>query len=215
MGKTDGKLVPIYREAYNAITFDLSVPRVACLGFRKKPSWIKHRYVDCYDKETNGWDINHDTDLNGKYDVIVCTRTAYFSSDPESFLQFCHRNLADNGRILVDWGLGDHWRYDTFKIGWVKNGEVEQAYFEGNFLWSTMWEPSWSADHECQMFLDWCRPHGYRDLSEAIYAEVPHVMSYDIFKKYFVPSELSFHAFWPEAPQLYILSSGIKNELAQ
>ena len=38
--------------------------------------------------------------------------------------------------LLADWGLGDHWRYEDFKVGWVKGEEHESFYSDNNFLWS-------------------------------------------------------------------------------
>jgi len=107
---------------------------VALLGFENN----QYFNGDCYDLKLGNWNINSEWELDKKYDTIVSLRCPYFAKDPEDFIKRCYRHLNESGKLYVDWGLGDHWRFDKFKIGWVKDGEHEYAYKEDNFLWSAV-----------------------------------------------------------------------------
>jgi SAM-dependent methyltransferase len=178
---------------------------IALLGFTNNNLF----HGDLYDLQLNNWDINSSWQLNKKYDTIICTRCAYFAKDPEDFIKRCYDSLNDDGRLYVDWGLGDHWRFEDYKIGWVKNGEHEHAYKEDNFLWSTIWDYSFLDDYQFEVFSKRVKKLGYDDTKKAIFEEVPKVMYLDYIKDYFSTS-CTIMSLWNDNPQIYILLSGIK-----
>ena len=178
---------------------------VALLGFSSNQLFAG----DLYDLSLGNWEINSDWQLAKKYDTIISTRCPYFSKDPEDFIKRCHTSLNKNGRIYADWGLGDHWRFPNYKIGWVKDGEHEHAYENDNFLWSALWDPSFSLSEEFKKFSDSVAKLGYPNTAKAIQDEVPKLLSLDFVKKYF-DCEIKFLFLWPDSPQLYTLIEGIK-----
>jgi hypothetical protein len=176
---------------------------------------------DLYDLQLKNWDINSDWSLKKKYDTIICTRTAYFAKDPELFISKCYDHLNERGTLYADWGLGDHWRFPDFKVGWVKNNEHEWAYQEGNFLWSTAWSDKLLDNKEIQTFSQEIKALGYHDIKKAIKEEIPEVLSLESIGKYFHVTynilQLGGTFTWGAKieqikPQLYILISGKKNE---
>ena len=179
----------------------------ALLGYMNN-DWFEG---DLYDRQLNNWDINSDWQLNKKYDSIVSTRCAYFAKDPEQFVRKCYEHLNDAGTLYVDWGLGDHWRFENYKIGWIKDGEQEYAYGPKNYLWSTVWDDSFLRNGQFSIFSHRVKRFGYEDVKEAIYREVPNVLELDSINRYF---EISYNmlALWDDSPQLYILIQGKKNQ---
>ena len=109
----------------------------------------------------------------------------------------------------VDWGLGDHWRFENYKIGWIKDGEQEHAYKEDNFLWSAIWDDSFFEDYQFELFSRRVKKFGYDDVKKAIFDEVPKVMDLSYIKEYFTASH-TMMSLWDDGPQLYILVGGIK-----
>ena len=202
MGRSDPYIMPFYNE-------NISLKgEVALLGFTNN-NWIQHG--DLYDLELGNWNINSSWKLNKKYDTIVCTRCAYFAKDPEDFIARCYDNLNDGGQIYIDWGLGDHWRFKNFKIGWVKDGEHEFAYQNDNFLWSTVWSDSFMEDEQYKLFEKRVEKFGYTDVKNSIYSEVPNILNTNTIKKYFSIC-YNLLALWEDYPQLYILLHGIKKK---
>ena len=143
MGRSDTHLGAFYRP-HIKLNGD-----VALLGDADS---IRAPVGDLYDLQLGNWNINSDWSLEKKYDTIVCTRCPYFAKDPEDFIRRCHDHLNPGGRLIVDWGLGDHWRFDNYKIGWVKNGEHEYHYTDDNFLWSTVWDDSFKEHEQYKSF---------------------------------------------------------------
>tara|TARA_Y100001973_G_C5183264_1_gene326207 strand:- start:554 stop:1156 length:603 start_codon:yes stop_codon:yes gene_type:complete len=178
---------------------------VALLGFTNNNFF----HGDLYDLKLNNWDINSEWKLDKKYDTIICTRCAYFAKDPEGLIKRCYDNLNDGGRLYVDWGLGDHWRFENYKIGWIKDGEQEHAYKEDNFLWSAIWDDSFFEDYQFELFSRRVKKFGYDDVKKAIFDEVPKVMDLSYIKEYFTASH-TMMSLWDDGPQLYILVGGIK-----
>jgi len=137
-----------------------------------------------------------------KYDLIVCTRCAYFCKQPNQFIIKCKQHLTETGNAFVDWGLGDHWRFENFKVGWIRDGEHEKAYFDNNFLYSCFWSKDLEEDSEVKKFWKAVKLNNFNysnnnTLSEVIEEEVPVVVEY--------PTKLIKTLFlWPESPQLYI-----------
>jgi len=193
---------------YNDLYYKHISPQgsIALLGFQNN----QYFPGDCYDLQLNNWDINSDWQLNEKYDTIICLRCPYFAKDPESFIQKCYDSLNENGRIYIDWGLGDHWRFDDFKVGWLKNGEHEYAYKDDNFLWSTVWEESFLKNSQFKIFQESIRKFNYNNIEEAIFLEVPKVLDMKYIRERF---EVGYDilTLWPDdKPQLYVLLCGMK-----
>ena len=141
--------------------------------------------------------------MGQKYDTIISLRCPYFAKDPKKFLQRCYTHLHDGGRLYIDWGLGDHWRFEDYKIGWVKNGQQEHAYSKDNFLWSTVWDDSFIDHEQFKLFASRVKSKGYSDVKRAIDEEVPQVMLItDVEDLFHVSYEML--ALWQDMPQLYI-----------
>ena len=199
MGRSNNILKPFYSRAIKP------QGSVALLGFTNN-SWFKG---DLYDKELNNWDINSNWELSQKYDTIICLRCAYFSRDPYDFISRCHNSLNKDGILYVDWGLGDHWRFKDYKIGWIKDGEQEYAYGEDNFLWSTIWSDEFLEDHQFQLFENRVKKFNYKDVKKSIFKEVPSILHLDKLRKAFHTS-YNLLSLWDDFPQLYMLLSLIK-----
>lgn len=203
MGKSDAIIFPEYVQALSQI--DQNINSVAFLGFSGENSFT--RMVPCenrsfYDLSLGNWNINSDWSLDKKYDLIVCTRCAYFSNNPDQFIEKCKAYLNEAGFALIDWGLGDHWRFKNFKVGWIKDGEQEYAYNENNFLHSCYWSPDLERDENCIRFWHFCKKRGYTEdqtLTEVIRREVPQIVNYECF---YVKTKF----LWEDSPQLYIIT---------
>jgi len=179
---------------------------VALLGFPNN----NYFQGDCYDQQLGNWEINSEWKLNKRYDTIICLRTAYFSKNPKDFIERCYDHLNKNGVLYVDWGLGDHWRFDDYKIGWVKSGKQEYAYGETNYLWSTVWDDSFLKNQQFKIYSKLVKKFGYHDIKRAIYDEVPSVLELEQIKNYFNISYNIF-ALWEQQPQIYFFIKGEKN----
>ena len=199
MGKSDPVLWPFYEKHIKP------QGKVALLGFTNN-NWFDG---DLYDLQLNNWNINDNWALNGKYDTIISLRCPYFAENPEDFIVRCHNNLNDGGKLYVDWGFGDHWRFKNYKVGWLKNGEQEYAYKEDNFLWSGIWDDSFLLADEVQLFSERIKKFGYYNLKEAVFHETPFILDFNFINKYF---DISYNTrtLWEYMPQLYIMVSGIK-----
>ena len=177
----------------------------ALLGFSNN-NWLSG---DLYDLELGNWDINSEWKLTKKYNSIISTRCPYFSAHPKDFIKRCHDNLEDGGEIFLDWGLGDHWRFDNYKVGWIKDGEQEYAYVNDNFLWSCVWDDSFLENEQYKLFEKKIEKFGYTNLKESIFEEVPVILELDYIKKYF-KIEYDILQLWDDLPQLYISIRGNK-----
>jgi len=179
---------------------------VALLGNQKDNSFtasIKCQEKDFYDLGLDNWNINDENwKINKKYDLVVSTRCPYFSKDPKLFIEKCLSILKPGGTALLDWGLGDHWRFDNYKIGWVKDGEHEYAYEEDNFLWSTIWHDSFTQHPEYQDFQNNIKKLGYENVETAMREEVPEIL--DLKDLANINLRANILSLWPESPQLYI-----------
>jgi hypothetical protein len=204
MGKSD----TIVFEEYASILKDVNhVESTAFLGFSKENEFtlsIKSKTKDFYDLDLKNWNINEDWSLNKKYDLIVNTRSAFFSKRPDIFIKKCQDHLNHDGLALVDWGLGDHWRFKNYKVGWVRNNEHEWAYKEGNFLYSCFWNDLLLEDREVKNFWNAVkqRSFGYHeqdDLKNVVSQEVPCLVDYNV-------KDIKTKFLWPESPQLYIIT---------
>ena len=184
-------------------------PPVALLGFTNN----EYFDGDLYDRQKQNWEINGKWKLNKMYNTIICTRCAYFSKDPEDFIKRCRENLNSGGRLYVDWGIGDHWRFQNFKVGWVKDGEHEFAYGSDNLLWSGVWDDSILDHVECKKFQNEIQKKGYgRDLKKYIYDEIPHVIELSSINRYFRTEYSVLTLTNPLPLTMYVLIKGEKIE---
>ena len=202
MGKSDNYLLNFYLSFLENKTYD-------SIGFfgQKSENFISKNIISkersFYDIALNNWNINDTTfSINKKFDLIVCTRCAYFSKNPKQLLNKFRTMLKPEGQILIDWGLGDHWRFENFKIGWIKDNEQEYAYADDNFLWSCLWHDSFNDDPQVKIFKQNIKKFNYKDeLCDIIKSEVTSVLDpYKIKCKKLTVTHLSL---WPDAPQLY------------
>lgn len=209
MGRSD----PFVFNAYKKVLPNRVYNSVAFLGFSGSNSFtnsIASEEKDFYDLSLENWQINDiEWDIDKKYDLVVCTRCPYFSKSPDKFLNNCLKILKEDGILLADWGLGDHWRFDNYKIGWVKDGEQEYAYNDNNFLWSTLWHESFNQHPEYLKFCNNVKKFGYEDVKEAIFDEVPSVLNIEKYLQRNSSQIKNFNvglmSLWPELPQLYII----------
>ena len=194
MGKSDVVLTPWYK------TFIKPVGDTALLGFVNNNLFKG----DLYDLQIGNWEINSNWHLQKKYNTIVCLRCAYFAKDPKRFIYKCLENLHPGGSLYVDWGVGDHWRFENYKIGWLKDKEQEYAYDKENFLWSAVWDESFLDNNEFKQFSNRVKKLHYDDVKKAIFEEVPSVLELKDLRSV---CKLSYEmkTLWLDRPQLYTL----------
>lgn len=199
MGRSDPHVLSFYNKTIK--------PRgtTALLGFSNNNFYDG----DLYDLSLDNWDINSEWMLGKKYDTIICTRCAYFAEDPWDFIERCYEHLNKDGVLYVDWGLGDHWRFEDYKIGWIKNGEQEHAYQDDNYLWSTIWDKRFKSHDQYKLFSKNVEKFGYNNVQKAIIKEVPRVLNLDYVKLFF-DVEYDMLSLWQDSPQLYILIKAVK-----
>ena len=85
MGKSDSFVFKEYLNVLNEYNND-SIKSVAFLGFPKENDFTLHvngKIRHFYDLSLKNWDINSNWKLKQNYDLIVCTRCAYFSKNPQ------------------------------------------------------------------------------------------------------------------------------------
>jgi|TARA_R110000824_G_scaffold79747_3_gene200807 hypothetical protein len=166
---------------------------------------------ELFDRGLDNWEINSDWVLGSKYDTIICTRCAYFAKDLTNFFKRAHDHLEDGGVLYVDFGIGDHWRYDNYKIGWKKDGEQESAYWDENYLWSFVWDDKLLEDEEFKKFSKYVEKKGYPDVKAALFDETPEIMELDKLKDMF---DVTYETLtlWEESPQFNVLLKCAKRE---
>jgi hypothetical protein len=164
---------------------------------------------ELFDRMLDNWEINSEWDLSRKYDTIICTRCAYFAKDLKDFFKRAHGHLEDGGIFYVDFGIGDHWRYDNYKIGWIKDGEQESAYWEENYLWATVWHDNFLDDEQYKKFCEYVEKKGYVDVKKAIYKETPEVLNLEGLDGMF---EVTYNTLtlWEDSPQFNVLLKCVK-----
>ena len=155
---------------------------------------------------TNGrWEINSGPWPNEKFDAVVCTRCAYFASDAQYFINQCKSMIKPGGVAFIDWGLGDHWRFENFKVGWVSGDEHENVIYgdHRSLLFSTFWHPELETHPDVEKFKSWIEKYGYfGPLATHIAREVPSIAS-SVGE---AECQIDCLAIWPDSPQLYILT---------
>lgn len=206
MGKSDPLIFAEYSKILEGeLNFCNSI---AFLGFNQENYWtssIPGEIRHFYDIQLNNWNINDDWSLQQNYDLIICTRCAYFSKNPRTFIEKCKLHLTENGKALIDWGLGDHWRFKNYKVGWERGGEREFAYKPDNFLYSCYWDDQLAQDITVKEFWKHVsnnKNFGYAiedEISEVVKKEVPQLVKYETKK-------IKTIFLWPEQPQLYIIT---------
>jgi SAM-dependent methyltransferase len=184
---------------------ELMPKNVAFLGFDSENEFTRtlpgvHTF---FDLSLGNWEINSAWTLPSSYDLIVSTRCPYFACDPADFIRRCQRHITNKGNIFIDWGLGDHWRFPMYKVGWVRNGEHEFAYSNNNYLHSCLWRSEFQDVPEVIKFWDHIRGrYGYdvdAKLDDVVKAEIPSIVDYKFDK-------IKFKFLWPDSPQLYIMT---------
>jgi len=206
MGKSD----PYINEAYKKVIQQKKWKSIGFFGFPESSpltDWFDSPIKDFYDLKNKNWNINiYPYKVDRKYDLIVCTRVAYFCKDPEKLINSFKELLSDEGKILIDWGLGDHWRFDNYKIGWVKDEEHEWAYEKNNYLWSTVWSDNFQKHINFRLFQEWIKKKGYSDLKSAVFKEVPKVLNLDNTNLQISKNILcDIVTLWEDSPQMYII----------
>jgi len=210
MGKTNSKIFPIYRQ--KALELGITdEDHVAAFGCTEQPTWLDN-HCDLYDEQLGNWEINSlFPQEENQYDAIVCTRVAYFAKDPLKLMAQFHRLLKPDGRLLIDWGLGDHWRYNDFHIGWNhKTGMMEEAY--GNRLHSAIWREGLDETREVIAFRKNCIKFGYdleTPMMDILKKEVDCVRDVSEFLPMLNHCKVATRSFWPDAPQLYMIMSAV------
>ena len=202
MGKSDFYLSDFYTHLIEGDKFE-SVGFFGQSGENFISSKIIANKKYFYDLSLGNWNINTlPYSVENKFDLIVCTRCAYFCKHPDMLIDNFTSLLKPGGKILIDWGLGDHWRFKNYKVGWIKNNEQEYAYADDNFLWSCVWHESFNDDRHVRAFKQNIQKFDYRDeLGNIIKSEVTFVLDpYQIKCKKLTITHLSL---WPDAPQLY------------
>ena len=212
MGKSDPY---IFSKYYNIIG-DTDLGSCCFLGYSSHNSFtlrLNNQESHFYDLSLENWNINSKTwDIkDNSFDSIICTRVAYFCKDVGVFFDECNRILKPGGAIFVDWGLGDHWRFDNYKVGWVKDEEQEWCYIKDNFLWSTVWSEEFVNNDSYIAFEKMISSKGYDNLKSAIFKEVPEVYNLKSLSSLF-STTFDMLALWPESPQLYIMITGISKK---
>jgi len=196
MGRSDQFLYPFYGAKIKP------VGDVALLGFTDNRLF----QGDLYDQALGNWEINSNWELPKNYDTIICTRCAYFCDSPYYFMSRCYAHLNFGGYLYVDWGYGDHWRFESYKIGWLKNEEQEWHYHKDNKLWSGIWNDKFLEDDQYKLFCERVKKFGYDDVKKAILKETPYILWPESWLSCF---EINYDllALWEDQPQLYILMS--------
>ena len=214
MGKSDPYVFSAYIKLLSHTKTIEKYEHACYLGFSKHngfTSQIDSNLSDFYDLSLNNWDINK-TPWNiqsKKYDLVCCTRCPYFSKDPEGFFNEINRILKPGGDFLVDWGLGDHWRFKKYKVGWKLDEEHEYAYGDENFLWSTIWHDSFLNHPELLKFQSWIKKFGYDNVIRAIRQEVPVIYNIENLTNIF-DFQVDILTLWEQSPQTYFIVSGTK-----
>ena len=207
MGRSDPSVFSFYANTLGHESFKTKYRNIAFFGFSKENNftkWLKSSERDFYDLGLDNWEINKfPYTVEKSYDLIVCTRCAYFCKDIDQMMNEFYSILNPGGRILVDWGLGDHWRFEKYKVGWVKDEEHEWSYDKENYLWSTIWDDSFLNSRDVKDFQSNIRNKGYNCLKTAIIDEVPVVRDLEMFSS-FDSITVNFLSLWPESPQLYL-----------
>lgn len=208
MGKSDPFVFDWYLKNLPA----MQPESIAVLGSTSE-NFVRKAYptaqIDLYDLQLGNWEINSEWNIDlQKYDLVVCTRCAYFSKDPADFIQKCKSILKPMGWLFVDWGLGDHWRFKNYKVGWLKDREHEYAAYNNvkSYVMSAVWNDKWEENQEVVNFKNNIEKFGYKKrLIDILREEIPSLLIMD------EEVDHSFLSLWEDSPQLYIITKIKKN----
>ena len=196
MGRSNSLLIPFYRECIKP-----AAP-VGLLGFQEESIFPGK----CYDLALGNWDINSDWSLDRNYNSIISLRCPYFAKDPIKFIEKVYDHLDPGGTAYLDWGLGDHWRFDEYKVGWKKGEEHEYAYKDDNYLWSCVWNDTFMDVPSVKDYAKAIQEFGYTDLPTAIREEVPSLLLLeDNTLESWIDKKIHFRYIPYPRPQLYLL----------
>lgn len=216
MGNSDSEIIPWYKQNI------VPVGDTALIGF------ANHNVFegDCYDLYINGWDINQNNGRfvlapNKLYDTVISTRCPCFCRWPKRFIKTCHSYLRMGGGLYIDYSWGSYTseinsKKILFMIGFVKDGYCCSAHFEGNWVWSTIWDDSLMQDDGVKTFMhDAKEKYGYNNVKDAIFNEVPCVLPLDYIKMFFdnVTVKTLLTCVDSYKIRLNLLVSGIAKEL--
>lgn len=214
MGKSDPILFPWYLDRLQRGHGSLSFDAVCFLGFPRDNDFSKQIVSssarDFFDLSVSNWNINSSSwnIEKNKYDLIVCTRCAYFAEDPKSFITRCLELLKEDGILFVDWGMGDHWRFPQHRIGWIYDDTHEFMEVNGqrSHLHSCFWEPYFENHPTVIEFFEAIKRKNssYRNsrLSQIVDIEFSAVANAQDHRL----ADWDFMFLWPDSPQLYILT---------
>lgn len=214
MGRSDPFVFKNYIDIFNNYQIN-NFKNVCFLGQQSEnffSNFIKSENKFYFDIKKDNWNINvFPYEIKRKYDLIVCTRCAYFSSNPIKFLSEIHNHLNSDGKIFIDWGLGDHFRHKNFKIGFKNSIEHESAYYDDNFLSSVYWDDEIMKSQHAKIFMKNCEKLGYSAcLKEIVKKEVPSIVTESDITEFYKKIKVEVFTLWTEAPQLYIVTQMTK-----
>ena len=217
MGKSDPIIFNFYTQILHSLR-DLTLD-IAFLGFSEKNDFVnffKNAHADLYDIQASETvkflDINDvEWNITKKYDLVISTRCPYFSKNPQLFITNCQKICREHGIVFVDWGLGDHWRFDRFKVGWKKNSEWEFSSYDGqkHYLHSCYYNPALEEDPQILKFKKNIVKFGYNidtPLRDILEEEIPAILECHEMPAHHVYTL----SLWEDFPQLYIVNV-IKN----
>jgi hypothetical protein len=205
MGKSDPHVFEFYARQ---LPRNMHYKNVAFFGQPKDnllSNFIKADKKYFYDLSLKNWEINtFPYEVDTKFDLIVCTRCAYFSKNPMSMIEQFEQMLNLDAILLIDWGLGDHWRFDNYKVGWVRSGVHEWAYEKDNFLWSCYLSKKMKSNKQFEQFENSVKKFGYKSVADAINIEVPSILTDEKIKSSNLKVLSENYLFlWPDSPQFY------------
>lgn len=213
MGRSDPFVFEWYRRQ-----LPTGCNRVAFLGFPGPTAFTESlgaTYSHFFDITTGNWEINSPWNIPYEsFDLVVCTRCAYFAQEPGLLIKKGLAITKKGGSLFVDWGLGDHWRFPMFKVGWVRGGEHEQVQYgqHTSRLHSCYWDDGLERDQNVQAFRHHIARFGYDPnltVGDIIRQEVPAILRPTSIG----PARVSTMFLWPEAPQLYISTLYVKDPI--
>ncbi len=202
MGKSDSVIFPWYASRMQHLV-GKRIAFLAQTGHNALSVSLRPSESHFFDLTLGNWDMNQEQKWQiPEVDAIVMTRGAYFSDDPEMLIRRCLEAVSPGGRVVIDWGLGDHWRSSVFLVGWEGKGvKVSAPYDPPRYLRSVFWQAEFERHPQAAQFNEWISPMGYHgSLTGAVMREVPRIASSP------QPVMWDAVALWPDSPQLYVLT---------